>query len=70
MEGHYWWNAFLHVNKRGRGLLSHISKSKIPQTLYLKHLVEYLEERRCIQQSSISTKTDDEVYAVGDVVKI
>lgn len=31
---------------------------------------EYLKEWRGIQQSSISTKTNDEVYTIGEVIKI
>lgn len=33
-------------------------------------LLQYLEEWRCIQQSSISTKTNYEVYTIGDVIQV
>lgn len=39
-------------------------------TVFKATMVGYLEERRCVQQSSISTKADDEVNAVRDIVKI
>jgi len=72
VKGHNWWNALLQSESKERtGVSDHVKththryfiKSEAP-------LAEYLEERRRVKQSSIPTETDDEVYAVGDVIKI
>ena len=45
---------------------------KIPRGIFLKlhRLAEYLEERRRVQQGSISTKTDDKVDAIREVIEV
>lgn len=66
VEGHDWWNALLRWEET---VMFTAAKAKTHR-VRRGQPAEYLKERRCVQQSSISTETDYKVYTVGDVVEI
>lgn len=64
VEGHDRRDAILHPTGGGTTF-----SEAIPQRRRSRS-ASYLEERRRVQQSSVSSEADDEVHAVGDVIQI
>lgn len=71
VEGHNWRDALLRGNHAKDGVVLCEKNNKNGQRLTAgPRTAGDLEERRSVEQSSISAEADDEVHAVGDVVKI
>lgn len=72
VEGHDWRDALLQGNHTKGGVISCKKGEKSGQSLTPpeRQAAEDLEERRGIEQSPIPAEADDEVHAVGDVIKI